>query len=98
MRNNKPELTQLAVLAAKRQNYIASLLETYKEFKQINNEQLSFFLECNISMLPRLALCRRPRPFPHFQRDITRIAEYISINPDKLIQLIISIDNSLEDN
>jgi hypothetical protein len=88
MNEYKPSLTRLARLAHKRPDLLASLIAAYQEQEGLDDTGLATFLDCPPGMLPRLALCRRPRQAPHFRQDVERIASYVQASPIKLARLI----------
>lgn len=83
-----PALMRLALLARGRPGLLAGLLWTYQESEGLDAAGLAAFLRCEPEALPRLALCRRPRPAPHFRQDIERIADYTGASPVQLMKLI----------
>ena len=88
MKDYRPTLDRLAVLARERPNLLAGPLHLYKEQEGLNDEQLAALLGCELAALPRLALCERPRSAPHFRADIERIASYIHADMLQLAMVI----------
>ena len=91
-----PSFTRLARLARMRRDFLASLLTMYQDQKKLDDQQLAEFLGCDVEVLPHLALCLRPRPFPNFRQDVERIAQHVHANPLQLAKLIRSAE-SVED-
>jgi hypothetical protein len=88
MQHYKPSLDHLALLAKERPNLLAGVLHLYKEQEGLDDQQLAVLLGCEVEALPRLALCERPRPAPHFREDVERIATYIHADMLQLAMLI----------
>jgi hypothetical protein len=84
----QPSLGRLANLAASRPSLMSSLMQRYREQEGMDDQQLAAFLECEAEALPRLALCRRPRPAPDFRGDIETIAAHTGANPNRLARLV----------
>ena len=85
---HQPSLSRLASLAAARPSLMSSLMQLYREQQGMDDEQLAAFLECDAGVLPRLALCRRPRQAPDFRGDIEAIAAHTGTNPISLARLV----------
>lgn len=88
MKDYRPTLDRLAVLARERPNLLAGPLHLYKEQEGLNDQQLAALLGCELAALPRLALCERPRSAPHFREDVERIAGYIHADMLQLAMVI----------
>lgn len=88
MSNYRPSLDRLAQLAQERPNLLAGPLRLYKEQEGLDDRQLAAMLGCDVDALARLALCERPRPAPHFGKDIERIAEYVQADMWTLARVI----------
>ena len=88
MNDHRPTLERLAVLARERPNLLAGPLHLYQEQEGLNGEQLAALLKCEVAALPRLALCERPRPAPHYREDVERIAGYIRADMLQLAMVI----------
>jgi hypothetical protein len=84
----QPSLDRLAELARERPTLLAGPLHLYKEQEGLDNQQLATMLGCEAEAIPRLALCERPRPAPHFREDVERIASYIHADMLQLAMLI----------
>ena len=84
----QPSLNRLAELARERPTLLAGPLHLYKEQEGLDNRQLAAMLGCETEAIPRLALCERPRPAPHFREDVERIASYIHADMLQLAMLI----------
>jgi hypothetical protein len=88
MKHFKPSLDRLAQLAQERPTLLAGPLQLYKEQEGLDDQQLAAMLGCKLETIPRLALCERPRPAPHFREDVERIASYIHADMLQLAMLI----------
>ena len=88
MKDYRPSLDRLALLAQGRPNLLAGPLALYKEQEGLDDKQLASMLGCEVEAVPRLALCERPRSAPHFREDIERIAGYIHADVMQLAMLI----------
>lgn len=88
MKHYKPSLDHLVQLAQERPNLLAGPLHLYKEQEGLDDQQLASLLKCELETLPRLALCERPRPAPHFREDVERIAAYIHADMLQLAMVI----------
>ncbi len=88
MKKYSPSLDRLVLLAQKRPNLLAGPLMLYKEQEDLDDQQLAARLGCSVADLPRLALCERPRPAPHFREDVERIAHYIQADTMQLAMVI----------
>lgn len=95
MSNPTPSIARLAHLARERSRLMASLLAAYQEQQRLDDASLATLLGCDVQALPRLALCRRPRPAPHFRTDIDRIAAYVPCDPRQLAVLIRAVESWL---
>ena len=93
MNDFTPSLARLAHQARERQSLLAGLLFTYQEQEGLDEPGLAAFLDCDVSALPRLALCRRPRAgMPSFRTDIERISQYAGADSVRLVKLIRAIE------
>ena len=88
MKHYKPSLDRLVRLAQERPNLLADPLHLYKEQEGLDDQQIAAMLGCKLEAIPRLALCERPRPAPHFREDVERIAVYIHADILQLAMLI----------
>ena len=88
MNSKRPSLERLALLAQGRPNLLAGPLALYQEQEGLDDQQFAAMLGCDIEALPKLALCERPRPAPHFRQDVGRIAHYIHADTLQLAKLI----------
>lgn len=92
MKGQLPPLSRLARQARGNADLLADLLFTYQEINGMSDEALSAFLECEVDAMPKLALCKRPRPAPNFRGDLARIAAYTGASAPQLARLIRSVD------
>lgn len=67
--------------------FLASALAEYARSEGLDSSELAAWLGCSAAILPRLALCRRPRPSPYFQADVDRIAARFGVRPDALARV-----------
>lgn len=88
MNSERPSLERLALLALGRPNLLAGPIALYQEQEGLDDQQFAAMLGCDIEALPKLALCERPRPAPHFRADVERIARYIHADTLQLAVLI----------
>ncbi|HLL79252.1 MAG TPA: hypothetical protein VKT25_07120 [Ktedonobacteraceae bacterium] len=88
MNDFTPSLNRLALLARERPHLLAGPLHLYQEQEGLADEQLAAMLRCEPEAIPRLALCERPRPAPHFREDVERIAAYIHADMLQLARVI----------
>ncbi len=88
MSNYKPSFDRLAQLAQQRPNLLAGPLNLYKKQEGLDDHQLAAILGCDVEALARLALCERPRPAPHFGKDVERIARYVQADLLALARVI----------
>ena len=92
MRNDHhptPALQRLAWMAGHRETLMASLLALYREQEELTESQLAAFLKGQVTTLPLLALCRRPRTDPvQFRRDVAQIATYAQVDATQLAHLV----------
>lgn len=83
---------RIAALAARVVNdphFLASVLWRYARSEGLDDEDLAGMLDCPISTLAPLALCRRPRPEPpFFQQDVDRIAQHFGIRSETLAEIV----------
>lgn len=88
MNQDSSTLDRLALLAQERPGLLAGPLMLYRDQEDLNDQQLAAQLGCDAEAIPRLALCQRPRPAPHFMEDVERIARYIHADMMRLARLI----------
>lgn len=88
MTKANPPLNRLAQQARTHDSLLASLLYTYQGMEGLSDSALAAYLQCDQTSLPRLALCRRPRPAPQFRQDVEQIARFAGVNPLQLMRLI----------
>ncbi len=93
MENVKPELARLARLARTEDNLLAPLLAAYQQYEMLDDDKLAEFLRCSTNALPRLALCKQPRPAPDFRNDIMRIAGFAGVDARQLATLIRAVQS-----
>jgi hypothetical protein len=88
MKHYKSSLDRLVQLAQERPTLLAGPLFLYQEQERLDDQSLAALLQCELEALPRLALCERPRPAPHFREDVERIAAYIHADMLQLAMVI----------
>jgi hypothetical protein len=93
MKHFKPSLDRLVELAQERPALLAGPLRLYKEQEGLDDRQLAAMLGCAPEAIPRLALCKRPRPAPHFREDVERIASFIHADTLQLMMLIRALES-----
>src|SRR5918999_919877 len=82
-------LTRATERAARRDFFIAFDLAAYQQLHELDDETLAMHLECGVSSLGKLRLCRRPDPASSFfRREVTKIADYADVNPVNLANLL----------
>jgi hypothetical protein len=75
--------------AAGRAFYLASVLLPYAEVEGLDEAALAERLGCRPADLPRLLLCRRPRPEPPaFGADVERIAAAFGLSALRLAEVV----------
>lgn len=78
----------LAYLAARADDdpfFLAAVLACYARSERLDDAGHAAALGCPAEQLPRLKLCRPPRPEPeHFWADVTQIAERFALDADRL--------------
>jgi hypothetical protein len=89
----KPSLDRLIQLAQERPTLLAGPLQLYKEQEGLDDQRLAAKLGCAPEAIPRLALCKRPRPAPHFREDVERIASFIHADMLQLMMLIRAVES-----
>ncbi len=93
MNDYTPSFAHLVQRAREHPALLAGLLFAYQEQEKLDENGLAAYLGCDVSALPRLALCRRPRQqAPLFREDVERIAQYAGSNPLRLVQLIRAVE------
>jgi hypothetical protein len=93
MKHFKPSLDRLVQLAQERPTLLAGPLQLYKEQEGLDDQQLAAMLGCEPEAIPRLALCKRPRPALHFREDVERIATFIHADMLQLAMLIRALES-----
>jgi hypothetical protein len=69
--------------------FLAPVLALYARSERLDDAGLAAALGCPEDLLPRLKLCRPPRPEPgHFWDDVTRIADRFGLDPDRLAEVV----------
>ena len=89
----EPSLERLVQLAQERPTLLAGPLHLYKEQEGLDDRQLAAMLGCEAEAIPRLALCKRPRPAPHFRQDVERIASFIHADLLQLAMLMRALES-----
>ena len=86
-------LRRAAARAAGRAFFLASALLPYAEIEGLDDAALAEWLGCRPDDLPRLLLCRRPRPEPPaFRADVERIAEAFGLSAPTLAEVVRQAD------
>ncbi len=70
--------------------FVGRALAIYQRRHDLDDLKLAQRLECSVSDLKRLALCRLPddKQQIEFQQDVRKIAAFAPCNPDRLVQLL----------
>lgn len=92
MNRDKPVLSRIARLARAHPSYVAHALAQYQQDESLDDAALAAYLQCEESMLVRLALCGLPRPAPQFVDDVQRIAASTGANPMCLMRLLRTVE------
>jgi hypothetical protein len=86
---SKPPLQRFAERIRNDQFFLAGTLIAYQQSRGWDDQSLAAFLECEASVLYRLAACRMPSTTPpRFQDEVRAIAAFSGCNPEKLAALI----------
>lgn len=89
-------MTKMLVFAAERAktrpNYLAWVLEQYKETENLSDDDLAKFLQIKISQMPRLKLCLKPRT-AHFAADVEQISSKHGLDSHALAKVIRLVDS-----
>lgn len=90
-------LEQLQMLAQRLRtnpSFMAWVLGSYQKQERISTLQLEERLELSPHMLARLALCKRPDTnSPDFRKQVSQIAQYVSMDPARLANLIRQVES-----
>lgn len=82
-------LRRAAERAADRPFFVAAVLLPWARAEGLDDAALAARLGCPPDLLPRLLLCRRPRPHPRaFHADVTRIATALGLAPARLAEVL----------
>src|SRR5579884_3271636 len=92
MNHDKPDLSRIERLARAHPSYVAHALARFQEDEGLDDAALAAYLQCEESMLVRLALCGLPRPAPQFVDDVQRIATSTGANPMCLMRLLRTVE------
>lgn len=87
-------LQRAAQRASQRRFFVAHTLSAYQSLHGIAADELAEFLECSVEELPRLALCRQPKPgTSDFRSQVERIAAYVGINAVRFVQILREVES-----
>jgi hypothetical protein len=82
-------LSKLAKRASQTPDFFGSLLSAFQQQEDLTTNELAKFLGMRAQLLPRLALCRRPRSdSSDFAKEIREIARFTETNPDMLLTIL----------
>jgi len=82
-------LKYAAKRSIERPTFLASALEIYRQYEQLDEAGLANYFGIPTTQLTRLALSRRPAPdSPTFRQDVTAIAQRYGFPPVKLANLL----------
>jgi len=90
--SDRTDLSRIARLARAHPTYVAHALAQYQQDEALDDAALAVYLQCEDSMLVRLALCGLPRPAPQFADDVQEIATYAGANPMRLMRLLRTVE------
>src|SRR5712692_4958646 len=90
--SNARMLALAAEHAKTRQDYLASILAQYTDIEHQSKENLARFLKIQLSQLPRLGLCLRPRQ-DHFNADVEQISSKFGIDSFALAKVVRLVDS-----
>ncbi len=69
--------------------FLAGTLITYQRSRGWDDQSLATFLECEVSVIDRLAACRAPSAAaPVFQDEVRAIAAFAGCSPEKLATIL----------
>src|SRR5437588_12207338 len=86
-------LATLAQRLAGEQNFLACVLQAYRQPENLSDDALAARLHTSPEMLTRLALCKRPKvDSPQFAEDVRQIAAYAQVDAAELAILIREVD------
>jgi len=88
-------LFQMARMASKNTNLIASLIYIYSVSENVDWSQVASMNNMTTDQLARLALCRRPRDENRLE-DIRETANYVGVEVNLLGRFIIRMENMVE--
>ncbi len=88
-----PLLRRAADRAAGRPFFLAAALLPYARAERLDDAGLAARLGCSVEVLPRLLLCRRPRPEPGaFRGDVERLATAFGLDVTALAATVREAD------
>lgn len=77
-----------------RKDYIAWYLSQYRKNENLNDEEVTAFLESATNNTERLAMCKAPNSkAPDFMRRINSMADFTNVSPFKLSAIIRKVDS-----
>jgi hypothetical protein len=82
-------LRRAAERAAQRPSFLAATLLPYARAEALDDDALARRLGCAPEQLPRLLLCRQPRPAPGaFRTDVERLADAFGLDVALLANIV----------
>ena len=82
-------LAALARRVEENPDFLALTLADYARSEGFDDTALAARLDCDVRLLSKLRMCRRPRPGPELvQADVTRIASAFGIDRDILLEAV----------
>ena len=82
--------------AEERPLFWASILKQFRDVRSLNEQDLAQYLDCSVSSLSVIGLCRAPKTSSaHFREDLEEVAEYVGVKSEKLVQVVREVESSL---
>lgn len=73
-----------------------SILKQFKELRSLDEQGLAAYLDCSVSSLSVIGLCRAPKTSSaHFREDLEEVAEYAGVKSEKLVQVVREVESNL---
>lgn len=88
MQGSTDFVRRAAERASHQPGFLASVLLPFARANNADDIALADYLDCSLSDLPALLLCRRPVPGPSFYADVEQIAARFGLDPAWLAEVI----------
>lgn len=86
-------LAMLAKRVSHAPEFFGALLAAFQQQEKLTADELSRFLRLRPQLLPRLALCRRPKSdSPEFIGQIQKIAQFTKSDPEMLLAMLRQVE------